>query len=153
MKGAGGGKRRGRKPARTEPDDRPRGYETRRMRQLWRDIDDAKHKAGLGTPAEPAAPTFWDLAGIVERATAFAGEAAAWVTSAAPSACALLTSGAALLRDVPVLGRIVALVPASFTPAEPARRDGGVEAHVVRSTDNGAHAERRGGEPNGEWIH
>ena len=53
MKGASGGKRGGRRPTSVEPDDRPRGYEATRMRELWRDIDHAKRKAGLDPAPEP----------------------------------------------------------------------------------------------------
>jgi hypothetical protein len=152
MKGAGRGKRGGRKPPRSEPDDRPRGYEAQRMHQLWRDIDHAKHKAGLGAASEQSPTSSWCLADLIGRATALAGDAAAWVTASAPAACTLVASGAAILRDVPLVGRIVALVPSFGTTAATPRAEG-VGAHAVRSTDNGAHPARRGGEPNGEWIH
>src|SRR5689334_2318712 len=104
MKRAGSGKRGSRKPKRVEGDDRPRGYEETRMRQLWRDIDHSKHKAGLTTPTEPAAPAPWDLSVLFERAAALVGDAATWLTSAAPAACSLLANGAELLRAVPVIG-------------------------------------------------
>src|SRR5690348_13883877 len=101
MKAAGGGRKRsGRKPTRVESDDRPRGYEARRMRELWRDIDQAKRKAGLGRKPEPPPPPGWDVAGVLERATLLATEAAAWVTSSAPIALALIATGADLLRSL-----------------------------------------------------
>ena len=162
MKGAGGGKRGGRKRASVEPDDRPRGYEATRMRQLWRDIDHAKRKAGLDPAPEPLAASTWDIAGMVERAATLAGDAAAWVTANAPAACALIASGAELLRGVPVVRRLVDLVPTPCTfsdragherPVAPANgyangsgRTGGGEAPV--EPDQGeVH------EPNGKWIH
>src|SRR5438128_8330416 len=109
MKGAGGGKRNGRKPngrkpGRVESDDRPRGYEATRMRQLWRDIDHAKHKAGIGATPPPQASPSWDLAALFERATALVGDATAWMSANAPVACALLATGTELLRSVPVVG-------------------------------------------------
>jgi hypothetical protein len=120
MKGAGGGKRggRSRKPTRVEADDRPRGYEATRMRQLWRDIDHAKRKAGLGPVPTGEAPAVWDMAAMLERAAALVGEVATWMTAQAPAACAALAaSGAELLRGVPVVGRLVDLVPLP-APAE-----------------------------------
>ena len=76
MRGAGGGKRSGRKPARVETDDSPRGYEATRMRQLWRDIDDARHKAGLGRVPEPeAAPIGWSASALFECTAALVGDA------------------------------------------------------------------------------
>ena len=160
MKGAGGGKRGGRKPTRVEPDDRPRGYEATRMRQLWRDIDDAKHKAGVGPAPEPVGDWVWDVGAMIERATALAGEAAAWMTANAPVACALLAGGAELLRGVPVVGRLVDLLPTPLTSTG-AQGYGRCEA-----TANGhAHGNGRSatsepqvepldeGEPNGKWFH
>ena len=150
---AGGGRRKGRKPTRAEQDDRPRGYESQRMRQLWRDIDESKHKAGIGARAEPPPAPGWDLTGVVECATALAGDVVAWVSSTVPSACAVIAGAAALLRDVPVLGRIAGLMstgPAAPAPSAPARS---IDPHELGSTTNGAHPDRRGGDPNGEWIH
>ena len=154
MKGAGGGKRRGRKPTSVEPDDRPRGYEATRMRQLWRDIDHAKRKAGLGPAPEPVAAPTWDLASVLEQAAALAGEAAAWVMTNAPVACALLASGAELLRSVPVVGRLADLVP--VPPAErgrPAEPANGHAAGNGWTADSEAEVEPEDGEPNGKWIH
>src|SRR5262245_51585176 len=111
MKGAGGGKRGGRKPKSADQDDRPRGYEAARMRQLWRDIDHAKRKAGLGRPPQSTPASPWDFTGMLELATTLASEVAAWMTANAPAACSILTSGAELLRGVPVVGRLVELVP------------------------------------------
>jgi hypothetical protein len=122
------------------------------MRQLWRDIDESKQKAGLGTaPESPPSPA-WDLAGMLRQATVLATDAAAWVSSAVAAPCALLASGAALLRDVPVLGRIAALVATSVAAPRPAPARG-VEAHVTRGTRNGARPEPRSSEPNGEYLH
>ncbi len=150
----GGGKRGGRKPTRTEPDDRPRGFETQRMRQLWRDIDESKHKAGLGGRPDSAPSAGWDVTGVVERATALAGDLFTWVSSALPAACSLVESGAALLRDVPLLGRIATLVSPAAPAADPAPAAGrGVEAHGLGPVHNGAHSNGRSDEPNGEWIH
>jgi hypothetical protein len=108
----GGGKRGGRKPTRVESDDRPRGYEATRMRRLWHDIDHAKRKAGLGpAPAPPAAPS-WDVTAMLERAVVLAGEVAAWMAANAPAACAAaLANASALLRNVPVVGHLIELVP------------------------------------------
>ena len=154
MKARGGGKQRGRKPKRTEQDDRPRGYEAHRMRQLWRDIDESKHKAGLGTSPEPPPAASCDLTGVVERASALAGDALAWMSSALPAACALVESGAALLRDVPLLGRIATLwsTAAPTADAAPAAARG-VEAHRLGPVHNGTHSNGGSDEPNGEWIH
>ena len=160
MKGAGGGKRGGRKPTSVEPDDRPRGYEATRMRQLWRDIDHAKHKAGVGPAPEPVAASTWDGAAMIERAAALAGDAAAWMTANVPVACALLAGGAELLRGVPLLGRLVDLVP---TPCPSA----GAQEYDRRETATTGHANGKGrtagdearvepldeSEPNGKWLH
>jgi hypothetical protein len=147
MKGAGGGKRGGRKPTRVEVDDRPRGYEAMRMRQLWRDIDDAKHKAGLGaTPAADPVSTGWGVSALVERAVALVGDAAAWVQEHAPAACTVLTSGAELLRSVPVVGRLVDLVPARPTGESPDAHANGAARPIV--VDAG---EPTG--PDGGWVH
>jgi hypothetical protein len=158
MKGAGGGKRGGRKPRRVEPDDRPRGYEAARMRQLWRDIDHAKHKAGLGpTPrATPASP--WDFTAILELAATLASEAAAWVTANAPAACAILTSGAELLRGVPIVGRLAELVPAPAPAPRPAGRKRPGAPVNGRSGGNGrpgrdVQVDPDDGAPTGKWIH
>jgi hypothetical protein len=138
MKGAGGGKRKGRRPTRVDsndarridsndarridPDDRPRGYEAQRMRQLWRDIEQAKHKAGLGPEPTAAPPPWWDLGAVLALASALAGEAAAWVSATAPTACSLVATGAAVLRQVPVVGRLAELVPVP-APTPPAPRN------------------------------
>ena len=156
MKGVGGGKRGGRKPTMVEPDDCPRGYEATRMRQLWRDIDHAKHKAGLGSAPEPAAAPTWGFAAVIEQATALAGDAAAWVTTNAPAACAFLASGAELLRGVPVVGRLVDLVPTLPMPTD------AQQSHLIcngngrakgRTTGVEVQVEPPDGEPNGKWIH
>ena len=126
------------------------------MRQLWRDIDHAKHKAGLGSSPEPAATPTWDFAAVIERATALACDTAAWVTTNVPAACAFLASGAELLRGVPVVGRLVYLVPRTATPTD------APQASPIRNCDgrpNGrttgveVQAEPRDGDPNGKWIH
>ncbi len=154
MKRAGGGKRNGRKPTRVESDDRPRGYEATRMRELWRDIDDAKHKAGIGPAPEPQAAAPWDVAALFERATALVGDAAAWMTTNAPVACALLASGTELLRSVPLVGRLVDLVPVPPTPrtrlepAAPSR-----EPHANGSARPIVVEPERSTDPGGGWIH
>ena len=160
MKGAGGGKRGGRKPTSVEPDDRPRGYEATRMRQLWRDIDHAKHKAGVGPAPEPVAASTWDGGGMIERAAALAGDAVAWMTANVPVACALLAGGAELLRGVPVVGRLVDLVPTPFAST-------GAQGCGRREATATDHANGKGrtaggeaqvgpldeGEPDGKWFH
>lgn len=148
MKGAGGGKRKSRKPARVEPDDRPRGYEARRMRQLWSDIDQARSKAGLGpTREEPTRPSWWEIGSVLERANAIANDAVARVT---PAACVLLVTGSALLRQLPVVGRLAELVPmpgGDRRPAAPPDRvKGRSRASVVHV------AEQANGKPNGRWV-
>lgn len=152
MKGAGGGKRGGRKPTRVETDDRPRGYEATRMRQLWRDIDDAKHKAGLG-PA-PSAETSGggygrEMFGWLDRAATLVGDATTWLTSNAPTAMAIIAGGAELLRSVPVVGRIVDLVTVEPPrPEEPTshRHTNGAVRPVAIDPD-----EPSG--PDGGWVH
>jgi hypothetical protein len=156
MKGAGGGKRGGRKPTRVESDDRPRGFEAKRMRKLWDDIDHAKRKAGLTpspAPAATAAAT-WDVTAMLTRASALVGDVAAWVSANAPTACAALASGAEALRAVPVVGRLVDLVPAPFTRPTDASRSGPTveSAHhrngIVRPT-----VVDPGPGPDGGWVH
>lgn len=152
MKGAGGGKRGSRKPSRVETDDRPRGYEATRMRQLWRDIEDAKHKAGLG-PAPSAEPTGGygrEMFGWLDRAATLVGDATTWLTSNAPAAIAILASGAELLRSVPVVGRIVDLVAVAEPPAREERAphghtNGAVRPMVIEPDDQNG--------PDGGWVH
>jgi hypothetical protein len=155
MKGAGGGKRGGRKPTRVESDDRPRGYEATRMRQLWRDIDNAKHKAGLvPTPVPAAPPPSWDVVAMIERATALVGEVAAWMTASAPTACAALASSAELLRGIPLLGRLVDLVPSPRSSGVASER-----GHTAGRPDHHANGFTRptgvepGPGPDGGWVH
>lgn len=146
MKGAGGGKRGGRKPKRVDSDDRPRGYEATRMRQLWHDIDHAKHKAGLGRAPEPAAPPGWDVAAIIEQAAVLIGGAATWVTANVPAALALL-------RGVPLVGRLVELMP----PAAPPQRDHPAAGPPSGHTNGTVHSVTSDpdeiGDPDGGWIH
>lgn len=180
MKGSGGGgKRRTRKPtgvasdapsrggandarsrrvaaeARSrgaDADDRPRGFEAARMRRLWSDIDASKKKAGLGHRPEPEPAPSWDVGGVVGRAVALIGEAAAWVTANAPSAIALLATGAELLRGVPVVGRLVELMP----PAEPPKPPPLPRSIPTAHTNGTAHTARDPDEisdPDGGWIH
>lgn len=153
MKGAAGGKRGGRKPARVESDDRPRGYEATRMRQLWRDIDDAKHKAGIGRAPEPE-PTGYgrEVFGWLDRAATLVGDATTWITAKAPGALAALASGAELLRAVPLVGRLVDLVPLPEAPPPPPSEraslhhtNGSSRPIVVDPDDPGA--------PDGGWMH
>lgn len=152
MKGAGGGKRGGRKPTRVETDDRPRGYEATRMRQLWRDIEDAKHKAGLGPApsAEPAGGYGREMFGWLDRAATLVGDATTWLTSSAPAAMAIIASGAELLRSVPVVGRLVDLVAVAEPPppgAPSARRhtNGAVRPVLVDPDEPSG--------PDGGWVH
>lgn len=151
---AAGGKRGGRKPRRVEPDDRPNGYEAARMRALWRDIDQAKRKAGLGPAPEPSPPPGWDIAAVLERATALASDAASWMTSNVPIALALLATGAELLRNVPVVGSIVGLVsppsPPPPAPTLPARADANGHVHP-RPRILELEPDRDG--PDGKWMH
>jgi hypothetical protein len=150
MKGAGGGKRNGRKSRRVESDDRPRGYESTRMRQLWRDIDDAKHKAGIGSAPASEAPPQWDLAALFDRATALVGGATTWMSANAPIACALLATGTELLRSVPVVGRLVDLVPTapkgSGSGGSDARPANGSAASIVVDPVQSR-------DPDGGWVH
>jgi hypothetical protein len=150
---AAGGKRGGRKPRRVEPDDRPNGYEASRMRALWRDIDQAKRKAGLGPAADPPPPPGWDITTMIDRATALASDAAAWMTSNVPIAVALLATGAELLRNVPVVGSIVGLVSSPSQPPAP---------KLPTRADANGHAQRRPRlleiepdreGPDGKWMH
>ena len=157
MKGSGGGKRGGRKPTRVETDDRPRGYEAVRMRQLWRDIDDAKQKAGLAStpPVADDGGSTWDPSVLYDRAVALVGDAAAWVNANAPVACTVLATGMDLLRGVPVLGRLADLVPtpASSRPAARPAPPRSAEPHangVVRPVV--VDPEEPDG-PDGGWMH
>ncbi|MCC6849576.1 MAG: hypothetical protein IT294_13825 [Deltaproteobacteria bacterium] len=151
MKGAGGGKRGGRKSTRVESDDRPRGYEAMRMRQLWRDIDHAKRKAGLDPAPEPAPEaTGPGVAALLARAAALVGDAAAWVRSNAPAACAVLASGAGMLRSVPVVGRLLDLVPVPEGGRSASRPP---EGHVNGAgRPSSADADEPKG-PDGGWVH
>ena len=125
------------------------------MRDLWRDIDQAKRKAGLGRAPEPLPTPGWDLAGVLERATVLATEAAAWVTSSAPIALALLASGVDLLRSVPLVGRVVDLVPPLPGTQEPAQKlpsraeTNGRAPASLRIVD----VEPNGDGPDGKWVH
>jgi hypothetical protein len=118
------------------------------MRQLWRDIDHAKRKAGIGPAPEAAAPPAWDVVAMLERAAALVGDVAAWMTANAPAACAALASGAELLRGVPVVGRLVELMP--VPPGSPKIPDPTVPPPDHHT--NGA-ADRSGSDPEGGWLH
>ena len=149
----GGGKRRStRKPTRVESDDSPRGYEAARMRQLWRDIDVAKQKAGLGRRKEAPPPAGWDVGTVIEAAATLIGSAAAWVTASAPAAFALLATGAELLRGVPVVGRLVELMPPADPPPSPPATRSLPPGHA-----NGTHPIARDpdeiSDPDGGWLH
>jgi hypothetical protein len=137
-----------------DADDRPRGFEAARMRQLWNDIDAAKRKAGLGRKPEPAPAPGWDVGGVLGRAVSLIGDAAAWVTANAPTALALLATGADLLRSVPVVGRLVELMP-PVEPPKPAPPP--LPRSIPPTHGNGtAHAARDPDEisdPEGGWIH
>jgi len=136
----------------TDADDRPRGFEAARMRQLWSDIDASKKKAGLGRTPEPEPAPGWDVGSVVERAVALIGDAAAWVTANAPAAIALLATGAELLRSVPVVGRLVELMP----PAEPPKPVPPPRSIPPVHTNGTAHTARDPDEisdPDGGWIH
>ncbi len=155
MKGAGGGgKRRSRKPTRVESDDRPRGFEATRMRQLWRDIDDAKQKAGLGRKEEPPPAAGWDISvgTVIAAAATLIESAATWVTASAPAALALLVTGAELLRGVPVVGRLAELMPpAEPPPSAPEPRP--LPSGHTNGTNPGARDPDEITDPDGGWLH
>ena len=124
------------------------------MRQLWRDIDHAKRKAGLGAEPPPQAPSAWDLVALFERATALVGDATAWMSANAPIACALLATGTELLRSVPVVGRLADLVPGPAQPppaADPGRPPG--ERHANGSVPPIVVDPSRATDPDGGWVH
>lgn len=162
MKGSGGGgKRRTRKPTRVaadarsraaDADDRPRGFEAARMRQLWSDIDASKKKAGLGRTPEPEPAPGWDVGAVIERAAALIGDAAAWVTANAPAAIALLATGAELLRNVPVVGRLVELMPPA-DPKPPAQPPRSIPTTHTNGTVHTARDPDEISDPDGGWIH
>jgi hypothetical protein len=151
MKGAGGRKRGGRKPTRVETDDRPRGYEATRMREVWRDIDHAKRKAGLG-PGPTSEPAGYgrEVFGWLDRAATLVGDATTWLAANAADAFAAITSRAELLRAVPLVGRLVDLVPTAPPPHEPPpaprRHSNGATRQSVGEAD-----EPSG--PDGGWVH
>lgn len=150
MKRAGDVKRGGgrKKPTRVESDDRPRGYESTRMRQVWRDIDHAKRKAGIGPAPDATAPPAWDVVAMIERAAALVGDVAAWMTANAPTACAALVSGAELLRGVPVVGRLVELMPGPAAPPKVPDRAVPPPDHHTNGVTNSS-----GTDPEGGWLH
>ncbi|MEO6026043.1 MAG: hypothetical protein ABIR79_04165 [Candidatus Binatia bacterium] len=123
------------------------------MRALWREIDHAKRKAGLDPAPEPPPPG-WDITAMIERATALASDAAAWMTSNVPLAVALLATGAELLRNVPVVGSIVGLVsppnPPPSAPKLPTRADANGHA---RPRPRILELEPDGDGPDGKWMH
>lgn len=116
-------------------DDRPRGFQPQRMRKLWHDVDRARGKLGLGGDTRAKASrsrrraTSWAgfAVGIVAGATAWmidlprtapAALRATITVAAKPlsgarafTPFALLATGAAWLRPVPVVGRLAAWVP------------------------------------------
>lgn len=122
------------------------------MRQLWNDIDAAKRKAGLGRKPEPEPAPGWDVGGVLGKAVSLIGDAAAWVTATAPAALALLATGAELLRSVPVVGRLVELMP----PVEPPKPMPPPRSILPTHGNGTAHAARDPDEisdPEGGWIH
>jgi len=126
------------------------------MRKLWDDIDHAKRKAGLApTPPPTATATAaWDVAAMLARASALVGDVATWVSANAPTACAALASGAELFRGVPLVGRLVDLVPAPSARANPAGHDAATAPPEPRA--NGLvrpAAVDPGPGPDGGWMH
>ncbi len=125
--------RRGR-TAGLHDDERPRGFQPQRMRRLWQDIDRARDGLGLGPGEEPPIPSLWSIAGVVGRLTELASGLLWWKEEEAPPApsprladqpqaeprdeptrgetgvCTLAEHGVDLLRQMPILGRLVALV-------------------------------------------
>ena len=142
----------GPRPRGADADDRPRGFEAARMRQLWNDIDAAKKKAGLARTPEPEPTPGWDVGAVIERAAALIGDAAAWVTANAPAALALLATGAELLRSVPVVGRLVELMPPG-DPPKPPPLPRSIPAGHTNGTAHSARDPDEISDPDGGWIH
>jgi len=79
------------------------------MRELWREIDRARAQFGFGgASANGAAAPAWSIGWLAESAGSLAGRATACM-----SECALLASAVGWLRQVPILGRLAALIPAA----------------------------------------
>lgn len=75
------------------------------MRALWREIDRARERAGLGASAAGEAAPAWGIDWLVASAESLVGRAAACV-----SECSMLGQAAAWLGAVPILGRLVDLI-------------------------------------------
>ena len=79
------------------------------MRELWREIDRARAQFGFGgASANGAAAPAWSIGWLAASAGSLAGRATACM-----SECALLASAVGWLRQVPILGRLAALIPAA----------------------------------------
>jgi len=116
-------------------DDRPRGFQPQRMRRLWQDIDRARDGLGLGPGEEPPSPSSWTITGVLGRVTDLASGVLRWIgTEESPRehsrrdvdrdssckrdepkgsdspVCALVERSVGILRQVPILGRLVGLV-------------------------------------------
>jgi hypothetical protein len=113
----GGGSARPRKRRRAravQDDDRPRGFQPQRMRRLWTDIDQARDKLGLGR-AEPSAPMQpWGLAALYHCVTALPASAIGFLWDlprTGPATVRTVLGVAPWLRQIPIVGRLIALLP------------------------------------------
>ena len=113
---------RRRRGARRE-DDRPRGHHPQRMQRVWRDIDTARAKLGMGN-GRPAPAAAWSPAELARHAAEVVGAAGSWVGERAPARvlaavpgmlvagarlpCAVIEGATARLRTLPLVGRLLA---------------------------------------------
>jgi hypothetical protein len=95
-------------------DDRPRGFQPQRMRRLWNDIDQARDKLGLGrtSPASSAPP--WSLAALLRCAAELPTSATGFIwdlACAVPATVHTVLGVVPWLRQAPIVGRLIALLP------------------------------------------
>lgn len=89
------------------------------MRRLWRDIDDARDQLGLDETRAPRAP--WSITALIGCASDLTASVSGVVgglatvpreiVRAAPTVVSATLDVAPWLRQVPVLGRLLALLP------------------------------------------
>jgi hypothetical protein len=84
------------------------------MRQLWNDIDQARDKLGLGGAPEAASAPPWSMAALLRCAADLTNSATACIRnlSRAVSPTVDTVLGVApWLRQAPIVGRLIALLP------------------------------------------
>ena len=97
-----------------QDDDRPRGFQPQRMRRLWTDIDHARDKLGLGRALQAPSAQPWSLAALLRCAAELPASATELIWDLArtvPATVHTVLGVAPWLRQTPIVGRLIALLP------------------------------------------